>query len=191
MKTRTLSLTMTALFCALTAVLAPLTVTLPVTLVPFSLSLIPVFLTGAVLPRQNALLAQVCYLLLGLAGLPVFSGFSSGAGVLLGPTGGFLLAYPASAFLMAWILEKRFSVPRLALALAAGLLTCYLMGSLWYCAVGHVGYLQALAAAVLPFVLWDAPKALCAGLAAAALRKANRMLDASAGRKRGAEGGGR
>ena len=88
---RTRELTMTALCCALTCILAPMTVTLPITLIPFSLSLLPIFLTGALLPKKNAFLAILLYVILGLVGLPVFSGFAAGVGVLAGPTGGFIV----------------------------------------------------------------------------------------------------
>ena len=123
---KTKELTITALCCALTAILAPLTITLPFTLIPFSLSLIPIFLTGAVLPKRHAFLAIVLYVLLGLIGLPVFSGFASGVGVLAGPTGGFVIGYPFTALAVAWAVEKRFSLPRYAIGAAIGMVVCYL-----------------------------------------------------------------
>ena len=172
MKTR--ELTMTALCCALTCVLAPMTVTLPFTLIPFSLSLLPIFLTGAILPKKNAFAAIALYVLIGLIGLPVFSGFASGVGVLAGPTGGFVVGYPFTALAVAWAVEKRFTPLRCAAGAAIGLAVCYLAGSVWYAVSAGVPYAQSLLATVAPFVLWDALKAVVAVSAAAALRAAMR-----------------
>ena len=169
---KTKELTITALCCALTAILAPMTITLPFTLIPFSLSLIPIFLTGAILPKRHAFLAIVLYVLLGLIGLPVFSGFASGVGVLAGPTGGFVVGYPFTALAVAWAVEKRFSLPRYAVGAIIGMVVCYLPGSVWYAISAGVPYGQALLATVVPFVLWDALKAVLAGAVAAALRRA-------------------
>lgn len=169
---RTRELTMTALCCALTCILAPMTVTLPITLIPFSLSLLPIFLTGALLPKKNAFLAILLYVILGLVGLPVFSGFAAGVGVLAGPTGGFIVGYPFTALAVAWAMEKRASVLRFAVGAAIGLVLCYLPGSVWYAVSAHVSYGQSLLVTVAPFVVWDALKAVLAGSAAAAVRAA-------------------
>ena len=167
---KTKELTVTALCCALTAVLAPLTVTLPFTLIPFSLSLLPIFLTGALLPKRHAFLAVLLYVVLGMAGLPVFSGFAAGVGVLAGPTGGFIVGYPFTALLVSVAVEHRFSLLRYAVGAAAGLAVCYACGSVWYAVSAGVPYLQSLLATVVPFVGWDALKAVLAGSLAAALR---------------------
>lgn len=172
MKTR--ELTMTALCCALTCVLAPLKVTLPITLIPFSLSLLPIFLAGAVLPRKNAFAAILLYVLIGVVGLPVFSGFAAGIGVLAGPTGGFIVGYPFTALAVAWAVEKRFSALRYGIGAAIGLALCYLAGSVWYAVSAGVPYWQSLLATVAPFVAWDALKAVLAGSVAAAVRVAMR-----------------
>ena len=167
---KTKELTVTALCCALTAVLAPLTVTLPFTLIPFSLSLLPIFLTGALLPKRHAFLAVLLYVVLGMVGLPVFSGFAAGVGVLAGPTGGFIVGYPFTALLVSVAVEHRFSLLRYAVGAAAGLAVCYACGSVWYAVSAGVPYLQSLLATVVPFVGWDALKAVLAGSLAAALR---------------------
>ena len=167
---KTKELTVTALCCALTAVSAPLTVTLPFTLIPFSLSLLPIFLTGALLPKRHAFLAVLLYVVLGMAGLPVFSGFAAGVGVLAGPTGGFIVGYPFTALLVSVAVEHRFSLLRYAVGAAAGLAVCYACGSVWYAVSAGVPYLQSLLATVVPFVGWDALKAVLAGSLAAALR---------------------
>lgn len=85
---------------ACTAAAAQVSVPLPWTPVPFSLQTMAVLLSGAVLGARLGASAQVVYLLAGIAGLPVFAaapGLPAGAARLLGPTGGFLLAFPFAA----------------------------------------------------------------------------------------------
>lgn len=93
--TKVLSLTYVALMAALMAVCA--WITIPVGPVPFTMQTFAVFAALGLLGGKRGTLAVVVYLLLGLVGLPVFAGFSSGAAALLGPTGGFLLGFLASA----------------------------------------------------------------------------------------------
>jgi biotin transporter BioY len=84
---------MAGMFAAIMIVMSQLAIPLPATPVPLTLSLAAVYMIATVLPLRLAAMAQIAYLLLGAAGLPVFAGFKGGAAVLLGPTGGFLMAY--------------------------------------------------------------------------------------------------
>ena len=84
-------MTLTAMLTAMLCLLGPLT--LPLGPVPLSLTTALLMLMGLLLGGGKATLCCAVYLLMGLVGLPVFSGFSGGAGALLGPTGGFLLGY--------------------------------------------------------------------------------------------------
>lgn len=179
MKSKTIvNLVLTALFAAILVVLSQIAI--PTVPVPFSLGVVAVFLTGALLPKQYALYAALLYLLMGAVGLPVFAGFKGGLGVLAGPTGGYLVAYPIMAFVTAWLYER---LRRLAGAqrkggwdillflpgMLLGLLLCYALGSVWYVFVGNVSWAQSLAATVAPFVLFDLCKiAVCAVVGALA-----------------------
>ncbi|MDR1062261.1 MAG: biotin transporter BioY [Clostridiales bacterium] len=84
---------MAGVFAAVMAVLSQLSIPLPITPVPLTMSLFAVCLIATVLAPRLAVLSQAVYLLLGAAGLPVFAGFKGGVAALLGPTGGFLMAY--------------------------------------------------------------------------------------------------
>ena len=99
-----MDLAYTALFTVLLAVCAWITVPLTV---PFTLQTFGVFAALGVLGGRRGTYAVAAYLLLGLAGLPVFSGFRGGPGVLLGPTGGYILGFLASALLY-WAVTARF-----------------------------------------------------------------------------------
>ena len=168
---KTKRLTLAALFAALTALMAQMVLPLWFTPVPFSLAIVAVFLTGAVLDWKTALLAQGCYLLLGLAGVPVFSYFGAGPAKLVGPTGGYLLAYP----LMAAVLSGVCAVTRRPAARLAGValanLCCYTLGTGWFMWMTGQALLPALTACVLPFVLPDLFKGWCALALAAALER--------------------
>ncbi len=88
-------MTRTALMAAVTAVAAQIAV--PIFPVPFTLQVLAVVLSGLLLGPRYGALAQAIYLLVGAIGVPVFAEFRGGLGVLLGPTGGYLLSYPLAA----------------------------------------------------------------------------------------------
>jgi biotin transport system substrate-specific component len=162
---------------ALTAAAAQVSVPLPWTPVPFTLQPMVVLLGAAVLGGRLGASAQVLYLLAGIAGLPVFAAspvLPPGAARLLGPTAGFLLAFPVAALLTGWLAERGFG-RRLAGAVAAmlaGEAVIYAGGTLWLAYLlpaGPLGLDQALAAAVYPLGAADLLKVvLAAGVLPAA-----------------------
>lgn len=170
MSEKTKKLTTCALMAALMAVCSQIAIPLPGG-VPLTLSLVGVYLTGIFLEPGWALASQCVYLALGLCGLPVYAGFSSGAGVLFGLTGGFLFIFPV----MAWVTSvscRRFrGIIPLALGLLLSLLLCYGTGSLWYMALGKVGLRETLVSCVLPFVPLDVCKAVFALVLAQRMKK--------------------
>src|SRR5215204_6140633 len=90
-------MTRAALMAAVTAVAAQIAIPLPFSPVPFTLQVLGVILSGLLLGPRYGALAQAIYLLIGAVGVPVFAQFRGGLGVLLGPTGGYLLSYPIAA----------------------------------------------------------------------------------------------
>lgn len=96
-----------ALFAALTGAVAWFKIPLPFTPVPITLQTLMVLISGAMLGAYYGALAMIVYLVLGVIGLPVFAGGSSGFGALLGPTGGYLFSYPVAAFVIGKMLEKK------------------------------------------------------------------------------------
>ena len=144
-------MTQISLFAALLSVCSWLSLPLgdiAVTLQTFGISLCLLMLGG-----RKGTVAILLYLLLGAAGLPVFSGFQGGFGVLLGVTGGFLWGFVAMGLVFRW-LEKLGKVP----ALIAGLLICYGCGCIWFglYAGGGLGFI--LLRCVLPYLIPDALK---------------------------------
>lgn len=152
----TRNLTLTAMLAAMCCLLGP--VTLPIGPIPLSLTTGILMGMALILGAQRACLCCGVYLMLGLLGVPVFSGFSGGPGVLLGPTGGFILAYlPLTAwcgFACARIADRR----RQALALIAGNVVLYSIGTAWYARLTGMPFSSALAVCALPFLPGDALK---------------------------------
>ena len=99
-KTRLLAIG--GLFAALLAVFSQISIPLPFSPVPLSLGVLAVFLIGGLLPPRLVLGSVLAYLAMGVVGIPVFAGFLAGPGRLLGPTGGYLVAYPLMALLVSW-----------------------------------------------------------------------------------------
>ncbi|MDP3717819.1 MAG: biotin transporter BioY [Acidobacteriota bacterium] len=156
-----------AFVAVLTAAAAQLSFPLPFTPVPFTIQPMVVLIGAAVLGSRLGALSQILYLTLGLAGLPVFA-FSpelpQGFLRLLGPTGGYLMAYPAAAFLTGLLAERGLDRRYLSsiLAMAAGLSVIFAGGVLWL--ANGIGMTAALAIGLYPFVIVDVIKMVAAGL---------------------------
>jgi biotin transport system substrate-specific component len=150
---------------ALTAAAAQVEMRLPWTPVPISGQTFAVLLTGAVLGMRRAFLAQMLYLTEGAMGLPVFSGGAAGFAHLVGPTGGYLVAFPFAAALTGALAERGWD-RRFVTMLAA-----MLLGSAVIFAVGlaqlsrFVPAGQLLNAGLLPFLPGDLIKSSLASVA--------------------------
>lgn len=160
-----------ALFAALTAVISQFSI--PIGPVPINLATLAVFIAGAVMGAKYGAISQLVYVLLGAVGLPVFAGFNGGVHVLVGPTGGYILGYIAAAWLVG-LLTKHFgkSVWGLIPPMVAGLVLCYLMGTVWFMTVTKTGLWVSLTLCVFPFLIGDALKIAAAVALVPQLRKA-------------------
>ncbi len=137
----------------------------PGTPVPITLQPMLVVLAGLLLGPVDAAIAMVAYLIAGAAGLPVFAPMGApGITRLLGPTGGYLLAYPVAAAVAGRLGAGRAAFVTRALAASAGILVLYL-GGLAQLAVLSGSLATAAVLGVLPFVAIDAVKALIAAAA--------------------------
>ena len=154
---------------ALVAVCSHLALPLYFTPVPLTLGPFAVLLLGFLLSPRMAAASLGAYLAEGALGLPVFAPSPlSGLAHLLGPTGGYLLAYPLAALLISllWRRGGRGFWQALACA-AAGNLAILFSGFLWLAALTHASAQTAFALGVLPFLAGDTLKvAAAAGLAA-------------------------
>ena len=133
----------------LTGASSQLSVTVPWTAVPFTMQPVAVLLAGAVLGARLGLLSQVLYLFLGVTGAAMFAlspVLAPGLARLLGPTGGFLMAFPLAAFATGWLAERggtRTYAGALG-SMAAGLVVLYAGGASWLALVADPASLGAL-----------------------------------------------
>ena len=142
----------TGLFAALIIVCTLITIPLP-SGVPLTLQTFAVALGGFLLGPVYGTLAVGVYLLLGAAGLPVFSGFTGGLGRFFGPTGGFLWGF----LLLAWGcgLGRGRSLSLRFLPGLLGLFLCHLLGTLWYARTAGLALSAAGMTVSLPFLPKD------------------------------------
>lgn len=148
-------MTRAALFAALTAICA--WISIPVADIGFTLQTFGVFLTLGVLGGKWGTVSILIYLLLGAVGMPVFSGFRGGMGMLLGVTGGYLWGFLFSG-LTYWLLERIGKLP----AMIAAMAVCYLCGSLWFYIYSGGSMGLILLRCVVPFLIPDGIKILLA-----------------------------
>jgi biotin transport system substrate-specific component len=155
-------------------------VTVRVGPVPFTLQSMFVLLAGLLLRPGWAAASMGIYLLLGAVGLPVFSGGQGGLGALMGPTGGFLFAFPLAAAVLSAVRglsakASSFTTRRVVgdiEGIVVAELLVYLVGIPWLMASTGMDVGKALAVAVVPFLLPDAAKAVMAIVVAGAVRRA-------------------
>lgn len=153
---KTKNLLYSALGAALIAASAMLSVPAPV---PFTLQSLAVLIVAGVLGEKRGSAAVLVYLLLGAVGVPVFSGFRGGVGVLLGATGGYLLGFLPMAWLTGYT-GRIWKRPFFGMLLATAVL--YAVGTAWYAILygGSIG--SVLLTCVVPFLVPDAIKAVLA-----------------------------
>lgn len=160
------SLALGGLFIALTS--AGALISLPLFPVPITLQVPMVILCGYVLGARNGFLTQVGYLLIGIAGLPVFAGGQSGPGTIFSPTFGYLISFPITAliigFLSTYISNKKYFAT-LSMFIA-GLIPIYLLGTsyLWlfmnYFLKKEMTFSKTVAVGIIPFIAWDIIKVI-------------------------------
>ena len=173
MRQTTKSLVLCALFAALTAVLSQIAIPLGFTPVPVNLATFAVFLAGGLLGAWRGALSMGVYILLGAVGLPVFSEFSGGVGVIAGPTGGYIIGYLLCAWITGAFYRPSLGTPLWgAVGMMLGLFACYAAGTAWFMLITNSGLVASLAACVFPFLPGDALKIAGAVLLTKKLRKA-------------------
>ncbi|NCA66682.1 MAG: biotin transporter BioY [Clostridia bacterium] len=158
MKTKDLALS--GIFLALLIICS--WIIIPIGPVPVSLSVLAIFLLGAMLSPFNAIAVCCIYLLLGIMGIPVFSGFGAGIAKILGPTGGYLISYPFMAAAVAFAVKfgKKYNFYVLGMSIA--LLICYTFGAAYLAISLNITLKGAIISGVVPFILIDIPKIVIA-----------------------------
>lgn len=178
-----LDMTFCAVCAALTCVLAPLSIPSYNPDVPISLATFAAMVAGGLLTPRYAALSQVIYILIGFAGLPVFAGFTGGAGILARPSAGYLFGFIALAWIESVVFHclggERKSAPVQTALLVAGMIAgtagCYIFGTIWFMVMMGTPLWTALVSCVIPFLFGDAVKILAAAAAVPQIRRAGKL----------------
>lgn len=172
-KKRIADIVYTAVFASVISVCSLITVPFAV---PFTMQTFGVFFALLMLGGKRGFCAVLVYTLLGLVGLPVFSGFQGGAAVLFGATGGYIIGFLLAALLFL-IFERVFHGKRGAriASVLLGMLVLYAVGTLWYALIymggDGIGFAAAVLQCVLPFILPDIAKITIAFVLCKRLKK--------------------
>lgn len=172
-KIKAFDIVITALMAALIAVCS--FIAIPVGAVPVTLQTFAVFVCAGILGKNRGAVSILVYILLGIAGIPVFSGFQSGLSVLTGPAGGYIIGFIPAVFVSGLIMQKTDrKIPFTFASFLAGLLICYICGMLWYVYVfssGETDFASAFAVCIQPYIIPDVIKLILAAVVSQAVRK--------------------
>jgi len=143
-----------ALMAALMCILGPMSI--PIGLVPITLTNLVIYFAVYLLGRKNGTISYLVYMLLGMFGLPVFSGYSGGLAKLAGPTGGYLVGFIFMAYIAGIIIEKcNYQIVISILGLIFATLIAYLFGTIWFVIQAKCTFAYAVGVCVAPFLLGD------------------------------------
>ncbi len=172
-----------AVFTAIICVLSQLSIPMPAG-VPMTLQTLIIPIAGIILGKKRGTYATLLYLLIGAVGIPVFSGFSGGLGVLFGMTGGFLISFPVLSFTaglgdelgISFSSKREGSKPQiyftiLVLCLIIGATINYVFGTIWFMIFSKSSFITGFTACVLPFIPTSVLKIVLVALIAPSLKK--------------------
>ena len=169
---KTAEMTKMALMVAMNCVSAYIIIPLPFSLSPLALQTLIVNLTGYVLNAKQAFMTMLVYLLVGLAGVPVFTGGSAGPGKLFGPPGGYIIGFLFTAVFLAYFRGEKYSFKRYALlGCVIGIPLIYVFGVVQLKLITGMGWDKAIMTGALPFIPLDIVKCLAAAVIAGPINR--------------------
>lgn len=173
MKTR--ELTRISICIAILCIASYISFPLPFTPAMVTAQTIIINLIALILTPKQATIAVGIYILLGICGLPVFSGGASGIGKIFSPTGGFIIGFLIAAPIISLLKGKYNNFKRyLIITIVVGMPIIYLFGIIFMCAIQKIDVMAALAVAVIPFIFGDIFKCFVGSFLAV---KLNKILD--------------
>lgn len=169
---KTAEMTKMALMVAMNCVSAYIIIPLPFSLSPLALQTLIVNLTGYVLNAKQAFMTMLVYLLVGLAGVPVFTGGSAGPGKLFGPTGGYIIGFLVTAVFLAYFKGEKYNFKRYALlGCVIGIPLIYVFGVVQLKLITGMGWDKVIMTGALPFIPLDIVKCLAAAVIAGPINR--------------------
>ena len=169
MKVKILYIIYCGIFATITAILSQIAIPMPGG-VPLTLQTFAVSLVGILLGSRKGFLSMSVYVLMGLIGLPVFSGFSAGVGAIVGPTGGFILSFPIMSFIIGLVCERTDNKILIFLGMLLASIPNYLVGAIQFSLVTSTSIYNAFLVSVLPFIFVGMIKAVLATIVGSMLR---------------------
>lgn len=167
-KQMTLAGVMTAVLC----IIGPFALPIPISPVPISFTNLVIYFAIYLLGGKLGTVSYLVYLLLGFAGLPVFSGFVGGAAKLAGPTGGYLVGFILMGTISAYFIDKFPARRGLHIfGMAVGTAVCYIFGTVWLSRQLGLSFVAGLGVGVFPYLPGDAVKIIFAAIAGPKLKK--------------------
>ncbi|WP_100331263.1 biotin transporter BioY [Bacillus xiapuensis] len=159
-----------ALFAAIIGILAQVTIPLP--LVPITGQTLAVGLAATILGSRYGALSALIYMLIGAAGVPVFSQLSAGMGVMAGPTGGYIVSFILSAYVIGLYIEKTAAtVTQAFIANLIGMLVNLAIGTAWLKFAADLSWTKAFIGGFAPFIIGGIIKAFLAAWIGIIVRK--------------------
>ncbi|MCM1062923.1 MAG: biotin transporter BioY [Eubacterium sp.] len=172
MKFHVKQLALVGLMAAVICILGPWALTIPVSPVAISLGTLAIYFVISVLGMKLGTISVVIYILLGLAGVPVFTNFTGGPGKLFGPSGGYIIGYIFLALIAGSFVDKfKTSLPMHFAGMILGTAALYFFGTLWMAYQMDLTFTQALMAGVVPYIPGDLIKLAAAMAAGTQIRK--------------------
>ena len=155
-KNRIHMMVMVGLLAAVYCIVSPMVI--PIGPIPISFSNLIIYCSLYLVRARVATIGYLIYVLMGLIGLPVFSGYSGGIGKLLGPTGGYIIGFLPMTMICGMIVEK-YSSPIICFSgMFGATLFAYILETIWFCAVMDTVFSDALGICVIPFIPGDIVK---------------------------------
>lgn len=168
-------MSLVALMAAILCIVGPLTI--PVGPVPVSILPVVLYFIVYVIGMWRGIASCLVYICIGLIGIPVFSGYTGGPAVILGPTGGYIIGYLLLTLCSGFFIEKFVKKSWHLFGMVTGLVLCYFIGTVWLKFSADLTLKQALMTGVVPFLVFDFIKITVALLVGPVfrrhLRKAN------------------
>lgn len=169
-KNKTILITMCALFAALLAVCSQIQI--PLEFIPINLALFVVYLAGIILGPWAGASSVSVFVLLGVAGVPVFAGFKGGLGAITGPTGGYIVGYIFAALVTGFVVRiTNDKIYMMIIACVVGMAVCYILGTVWFIILTKMSVAKAISLCVVPFLPGDAIKIVLAAVTGNRLKK--------------------
>ena len=163
-------ITIIGLMAAVICILGPLSI--PIGVVPISFTNLAIFFALYILGTKKATMSFIIYMLIGLVGVPVFSGFSGGPSKLLGPTGGYIIGFLFMTLISGFFIDRFIDKWYLCVVgMILGMTVCYSFGTIWLSYQADMPISAALTVGVLPFVPGDLAKILIVAFIGPQIRK--------------------